>query len=305
MKKLIITTLLSAFLWSSQAAESYIIVDNQTGTILDSKNKNAKVQIASLTKIATALVALDWADLNKADLAALAEVPANANAEGAVSTVGLQPGDSVSLRDLIYCALLASDNIAAHTLANHIGAQVANPQELPPVENFVAHMNALARTLFMKRTLFLNPSGMDHRTDIATPYSTAEDLARLVRYAYNNAGFTFYVSQKSRQIHIFRGGIDTPIEINNTNELLGKDGIDGVKTGRTRRAGDCLILSSTRSPESQRDGETVFITPRRINVVVLNSPNRFGEGQTLLRHGWSLYDAWAAEGRPTKKSTSL
>jgi D-alanyl-D-alanine carboxypeptidase (penicillin-binding protein 5/6) len=300
MKKLIITTLLSAFLWSSQAAESYIIVDNQTGTILDSKNKNAKVQIASLTKIATALVALDWADLNKADLAALAEVPANANAEGAVSTVGLQPGDSVSLRDLIYCALLA-----AHTLANHIGAQVANPQELPPVENFVAHMNALARTLFMKRTLFLNPSGMDHRTDIATPHSTAEDLARLVRYAYNNAGFTFYVSQKSRQIHIFRGGIDTPIEINNTNELLGKDGIDGVKTGRTRRAGDCLILSSTRSPESQRDGETVFITPRRINVVVLNSPNRFGEGQTLLRHGWSLYDAWAAEGRPTKKSTSL
>ena len=76
-------------------------------------------------------------------------------------------------------------------------------------------------------------------------------------------------------------------------------------TGRTRRAGDCLILSSLRAPESQREGETVFITPRRINVVLLDSPNRFGEGQALVAHGWSLYDAWAAEGRPTKKSTNL
>jgi D-alanyl-D-alanine carboxypeptidase (penicillin-binding protein 5/6) len=305
MKKIITTTLLAACLWSSQAAENYIIIDNQTGTILDSKNKAAKVQIASLTKIATALVALDWADLTKSDLAALAEVPAGAVSGGMVSAIGLQQGDSVSLRDLIYCALLASDNVAAHTLANHIGARVANPEGLNPANNFVAHMNALARTLFMKRTLFLNPSGMDHRTDITAPHSTAEDLARLVRHAYNSAGFAFYVSQKSREIHIFRGGIDTPIQIHNTNELLGKDGIDGVKTGRTRRAGDCLILSSLRAPESQREGETVFITPRRINVVLLDSPNRFSEGQALVAHGWALYEAWAAAGRPIKKSTSL
>jgi D-alanyl-D-alanine carboxypeptidase (penicillin-binding protein 5/6) len=305
MKKIITTTLLAACLWSSQAAENYIIIDNQTGTILDSKNKAAKVQVASLTKIATALVALDWADLTKSDLAALAEVPADAVSGGMVSAIGLQQGDSLSLRDLIYCALLASDNVAAHTLANHIGARVANPEGLNPANNFVAHMNALARTLFMKRTLFLNPSGMDHRTDITAPHSTAEDLARLVRHAYNSAGFAFYVSQKSREIHIFRGGIDTPIQIHNTNELLGKDGIDGVKTGRTRRAGDCLILSSMRPPESQREGETVFITPRRINVVLLDSPNRFGEGQALVAHGWSLYEAWAAAGRPIKKSTSL
>lgn len=305
MKNFIATVLFGALLVSARAAESYIIVDNQTGTILDSKNKSAKVQIASLTKIATALVALDWADLKKADLASMAEVPVNAMDGGNVSTVGLQTGDSVSLRDLIYCALLASDNVAAHTLAHHIGSRISNSQGLPPIENFVAHMNALARTLFMKRTLFLNPSGMDHRTDVASPYSTAEDLARLVRYGYNNAGFAFYVSQKSRQIHIFRNGVDTPIEINNTNELLGKDGIDGVKTGRTRRAGDCVILSSSRSPESQRDGETVYITPRRIDVVVLNSPNRFGEGLSLMTQGWKLYDAWAAQGRPTKKSTSL
>ncbi|PAZ01110.1 MAG: hypothetical protein CAK90_02135 [Spartobacteria bacterium AMD-G4] len=305
MKKIITTTLLAACLWSSQAAENYIIIDNQTGTILDSKNKAAKVQIASLTKIATALVALDWADLTKSDLAALAEVPAGAVSAGMVSAIGLQQGDSVSLRDLIYCALLASDNVAAHTLANHIGARVANPEGLNPANNFVAHMNALARTLFMKRTLFLNPSGMDHRTDITAPHSTAEDLARLVRHAYNSAGFAFYVSQKSREIHIFRGGIDTPIQIHNTNELLGKDGIDGVKTGRTRRAGDCLILSSLRAPESQREGETVFITPRRINVVLLDSPNRFSEGQALVAHGWALYEAWAAAGRPIKKSTSL
>jgi D-alanyl-D-alanine carboxypeptidase (penicillin-binding protein 5/6) len=143
MKKIITTTLLAACLWSSQAAENYIIIDNQTGTILDSKNKAAKVQVASLTKIATALVALDWADLTKSDLAALAEVPADAVSDGMGSAIGLQQGDSLSLRDLIYCALLASDNVAAHTLANHIGARVANPEGLNPANNFVAHMNAL------------------------------------------------------------------------------------------------------------------------------------------------------------------
>jgi len=130
-------------------------------------------------------------------------------------------------------------------------------------------------------------------------------MARLTRYAYDVQGFPFYIAQASRQIHIFRGGVDMPFEIQNTNELLGRDGIDGVKTGRTRRAGDCLILSADRAPESRREGETVFVTPRRIIVVILRSPDRFGEGLDLIEKGWRLYDGWAAEGRKTPKSQSL
>jgi D-alanyl-D-alanine carboxypeptidase len=304
MKNLLLALILGICLCSARAAESYIIIDDQTGTILDSKNRTEKLPVASLTKVATAIVVLDWVELNKGDLSTLVEVPSEVLANGATSAIGLVPGDSLSLRDLLYCALLASDNIAATSLAHYVGSRTANSQGLDPIKNFTAQMNALARTLGMKRTLFLNPSGLDSMRG-AVPYSTVEDMARLVRNAYDHSGFTFYVSQKTRQIHIFRAGIDNPYQITNTNELLGCEGIDGVKTGRTKRAGDCLILSSTRPPESRREGETVFVTPRRIDVVLLRSEDRFRDGAALIRSGWHLYDSWAAEGRPTKKATNL
>jgi D-alanyl-D-alanine carboxypeptidase (penicillin-binding protein 5/6) len=151
----------------------------------------------------------------------------------------------------------------------------------------------------------LNPSGFDGTEARAYPFSTAADMARLTRYAYDVPGFPFYVAQASRQIHVVRNGAEMPFEIQNTNEVLGRNGIDGVKTGRTRRAGDCLILSADRAPESRREGETVFVTPRRIIVVVLRSPDRFGEGLALVEQGWGLYDDWAANGRKTPKNQSL
>jgi len=288
----------------ASAAQSYIVVDNQTGLILTSKNANEKLQVASLTKVATATVVLDWAQLNKADLSQMAVVSAQAMRAGGINPVGLQEGDTLSLRDLLYTALMASDNVAATALAQHVGARLPNAEGLEPVSNFVSHMNALAHTLGMKRTLFLNPSGSDS-VEGALPYSTASDMARLTRYAYSEADFPFFVSQKSRIVHVFRSGADMPFELRNTNELLDQEGIDGVKTGRTGRAGDCLILSSERRPEVQRQGETVFVTPRRIVIVLLGSRDRFGEGIALARQGWGLYDQWTAEGRQIKKNEAL
>jgi serine-type D-Ala-D-Ala carboxypeptidase (penicillin-binding protein 5/6) len=285
-------------------AESYIVVDNQTGMILTSKKPNEKLQVASLTKIATAMVALDWAQLNKADLSQMAVISARAVRAGGINPVGLQEGDSLSLRDLLYTALMASDNVAATALAEFVGARLPNAEGLAPISNFVSHMNALAHTLGMKRTLFLNPSGSDN-VEGTLPYSTASDMARLTRYAYSEADFPFFVSQKSRIIHVFRGGVDMPVELRNTNELLDQEGIDGVKTGRTGRAGDCLILSSERRPEVQRQGESVYVTPRRLIIVLLGSPDRFGEGIALARQGWSLYEQWTAAGRQIKKNEAL
>jgi D-alanyl-D-alanine carboxypeptidase len=285
-------------------AESYIVVDNQTGMILTSKRPNDKLQVASLTKIATAMVVLDWAQLNKADLSQMAVISARAVRAGGINPVGLQEGDSLSLRDLLYTALMASDNVAATALAEFVGARLPNAEGLAPISNFVSHMNALAHTLGMKRTLFLNPSGSDN-VEGTLPYSTASDMARLTRYAYSEADFPFFVSQKSRTIHVFRGGVDTPFELRNTNELLDQEGIDGVKTGRTGRAGDCLILSSERRPEVQRQGESVYVTPRRLIIVILGSPDRFGEGIALARQGWSLYEQWTAAGRQIKKNEAL
>jgi serine-type D-Ala-D-Ala carboxypeptidase (penicillin-binding protein 5/6) len=296
--------LLFASVACASAAQSYIIVDNQTGLILASKNPNEKLQVASLTKVATAMVVFDWAQLSKADLSQMATVSARAMRSGGLNPVGLQEGDWLSLRDLLYTALMASDNVAATSLAEHVGTRLPNAENLEPVGNFVSHMNALAHTLGMKRTLFLNPSGADN-LEGALPYSTASDMARLTRYAYTEADFPFFVSQKTRIIHVFRGGVDMPIELRNTNELLDQEGVDGVKTGRTRRAGDCLILSTERRPEVQRQGQSVQVTPRRIVIVLLGSRERFGEGMALVRQGWGLYDQWAAEGRKIKKNQAL
>ena len=301
-----LSLLLVSSLCRLYAAESYIIADAQTGFILASQNCDSKLPVASLTKVATAMVVLDWSKLRKVDLSTEVEINAEAlAAAGENNPLGLQAGDRMSQRDLLYCSLLASDNIAATALAYSVGSQLPNAQRLDPVGNFVAHMNALARSLGMKRTLFLNPSGLDNQEKGASPYSTAEDMARLTRYAYDAAGFSFYVAQASRQVHVSRAGVDTPFEITTTNELLGRDRIDGVKTGTTRRAGECLILSANRPPESYREGATVFVTPKRLIVVILRSQDRFGEGSALMHRGWELYNAWASQGRKTTKNQTL
>ncbi len=294
--------LTSDFGWTAQ---SYVIIDNQTGHVLAGDNRDEKVQIASLTKVATAMVVLDWAQLNKKDLSAAVLISNNATRAGGANPVGLQEGDSLTVRDLLYCSLMASDNIAAMALAEYVGAQLPNNDGISPIGNFVNQMNALARTMDMKKTLFLNPTGADGNPDAPLPFSTASDMARLTKYAYSEADFPFFVSQKTRVVHVLRAGADMPVQLTNTNELLGQYGIDGVKTGTTNRAGECLILSSDRKPEVQRQGETVYVTPRRITIVLLKSNNRFGEGAALVQKGWSLYDAWAAAGRKVKNGQTL
>ena len=287
-------------------AESYVIADNQTGRILEDGAANRKTQIASLTKLALAMVALDWSEIKGGNLDQVAVVPETAlSTTGGINPLGLQAGDALTLRDLLFACLLASDNVAAVTLADHLGRSLPNPTGLDPVGNTVAHMNALARQLGMRRTLFLNPHGLDAPEGQARPYSTAADMARLLRYGYSKPGLTFYVSQPSREIHVQRGGSSLGLQLSNTNKLLGTDGIDGGKTGRTSQAGECIILTSQKSPEVRREGDTVFTTPRRIIVVLLGSDNREGQGVALVRRGWALYQDWASRGRPAKPSNSL
>jgi D-alanyl-D-alanine carboxypeptidase (penicillin-binding protein 5/6) len=157
----------------------------------------------------------------------------------------------------------------------------------------------------MKRTLFVNPHGLDAGVK-PVPYSNAADMARLTRYAMNKAGFRFYVSQKERQISFSRAGKPMAYMLRNSNELLGQNGVEGVKTGRTARAGDCLILSAQRQAEVIKQGPTsATVIPRHLIVVLLGSTDRFGEGAQLLNVGWQLYDQWAAAGRPIDPKKTL
>jgi D-alanyl-D-alanine carboxypeptidase len=244
-------------------------------------------------------VVLDWSEKRGGDVNAAVAVPPEAFQGTTENNIGFQPGDTITLRDLLYAALVQSDNIAAATLAYHVGSRLetieAGPR-LTPTDLFVAQMNALAKQLKMERTRFVNPHGIDWKVK-PLPYSTAEDMGRLTRYAMNKPSFRFYVSQKERQISFNRQGHQMNYVLRNTNELLGRNGIDGVKTGQSSRAGQCLILYANRESQVVRQGQMETVYPRHLMVVLLGSNNRFGEGLALMERGWQLYDQWAAGGR--------
>src|SRR5436190_8458869 len=292
----------ASVLRSAAAAQAYVIADAQTGYILEEQEPRKKLQVGSLTKIATASVVLDWAERKSGDLNQVVTIPQEAFVGTTENNIGFQPGDSIALRDLLYAALVQSDNIAAYTLAHHVGSQLGSllpgdiASKLTPVDAFVTQMNALAKQLKMERTRFVNPHGIDYKVK-PVPYSTAEDMARLTRYAMSKPSFRFYVSQKERQISFNRQGQQLSYVLRNTNELLGKNGIDGVKTGTSARAGQCFILYANRESEVVRNGQMETVYPRHIMVVLLGSTNRFGEGEALMQRGWQLYDQWAAAGR--------
>ena len=298
---LIVAALFFGALRSLSAAQASIVVDTQTGFILQEFKSKDKRQIGSLTKVATAMVVLDWAEHQGGDLNQAVVLSPAAFVGTLENNIGFRPGDEIALRDLLYAALVQSDNVAAYSLADYVGSKIqgstaGEKSKLSAVDTFVTQMNALARQLKMEKTRFVNPHGVDTNVK-PLPYSTAEDLARLTRYALNKASFRFYISQKERQISFRRGGKELRYNLRNTNELLGSNGIDGVKTGQTARAGQCLILSSVRESDIVKEGNGVRIFPRRIIVVLLGSSNRFGEGGQLIAQAWQLYDQWAAGGR--------
>jgi D-alanyl-D-alanine carboxypeptidase (penicillin-binding protein 5/6) len=303
---------LAGFLSLGQAASAarmaYVIIDAQTGWVLEQVDARDKRQVGSLTKVATAMVVLDWAEKRAGDLNQLATIPPEAFAGTGDNLVGFQPGDRITLRDLLYAALVQSDNVAAYTLASQVGLAlqpvVPSAGNGSPVAIFVAQMNFLAKSLRMERTRFVNPHGID-TGERSMPYSTAADLARLSRYAMNKPAFRFYVSQKERQISFQRGSQKKGYLLRNTNELLGTNGVDGVKTGKTARAGDCLILSAHREPELRKDGEHTAVTQRNLIIVMLGSGNRFADGGQLLAKGWELHDQWAAGGRLVDPNKTL
>src|SRR5205085_10966265 len=170
------------------ARTAYVVIDAQTGFVLDQVDARNKRQIGSLTKVATAMVVLDWAEKRAGDLNQVATIPPEAFVGTGENLIGLQPGDRITLRDLLYAALVQSDNVAAYTLANEVGAALQSvvppARKGGPVATFVGQMNFLAKSLLMERTRFSNPHGID--TDVKPmPFSTAADLARLTRYGMN------------------------------------------------------------------------------------------------------------------------
>ncbi len=286
--------------------DAYIVVDFHSKKILSASNATKRRQVASLTKIATAMVALDWAGATGADLGQLATVPPSAAEIGGPNQMGLRPGDRISLRDALYCAVIGSDNWAAETVAAHVGRDLLarSGGGGQPVREFVKQMNNLAAAQGATGTKFTNPHGMDHRGPV--PHSTAADVARLAIYAMGKPAFTFFCSQAERKVTVAQAEGERAFVVKNTNKLLGTDGVDGVKTGMTRLAGGCLAISAGEKAlvAELPDGRT-RVAPRRLVVVVLGAPDRFGTARSLLLRGREKFLAWHEAGRPVREASEL
>jgi D-alanyl-D-alanine carboxypeptidase len=280
------------------ALEAFMVVEAHSGKVFMAQNSNVKRPVASLTKIATGVVATDWAIATGQDLKkVMATVPESITRVGGPNPLNLQPGQQISLSDALYAALLGSDNLSAMTIADHIGRDINNRRGKngEPIWTFVQEMNELSRVLGMKSTKFLNPHGLELPKQEG--FSTAADMARLSIFAMRRPAFSFFVRQKSRTITV-NGKSFT---LTNTNQLVGEEGIHGIKTGQTTPAGPCLATSMDKDPlvRNKPDG-TKGATPRRMIVVLLNSPDRFGRTRGFLNSAWGQYDRWIAAGAPVQ-----
>ncbi|MBG7607061.1 MAG: D-alanyl-D-alanine carboxypeptidase [Verrucomicrobia bacterium] len=284
------------------AQEAHMVVEAYSGKVISAANSTKKRPVASLTKMATAMVALDWANATGTDISAhMIRVPAIVSQLGTPSPASLSPGDTLTLRDALYCALLSSDNIAALSIAHHVGSRILERRrkEGDPVFAFVAEMNKLSKAILAKNTRFVNTHGLEN--DPKPGYSTAADMARLSIHAMRRNAISFIVRQPSRKITVNGVSGKRTQTLRNTNELIGEEGILGIKTGTTNAAGPCLATCMDRDPlvRIKHDGSK-GVTPRRLIVIVLNSPDRFGRTRKLLRDGWAYYDSWLAAGAPIK-----
>lgn len=240
-------------------AKSAILYDMETGRILWGKNINVKRPMASTTKIMTAVIALEKGNLDDTVTAS----PKACAISG--SSIWLQPGEKLKLKDLIYGMMLKSGNDAATAVAQHIGGNV---------ETFVEMMNKKAIDLGAYNTSFANPHGLDDHKH----YSTALDLAIIGSYALKNPQFAQIV--KTKQKIIDSTNKQKRRQIMNINKLLWQyEGADGVKTGYTSMAGHCLVGSATR------DGWQLI-------SVVLKCPSRYCIWQDtikLLKYGFNNF----------------
>ena len=279
-----------------------MVLEAYSGKVLVASNASAKRPIASLTKIATGAVAVDWAIAAGVDIGSLQiTVPQTVTLVGGPNPMNLQPGDRISMRDALYSALLGSDNLAALTVADHVGRALTTSRgkKADPLAEFVEEMNRLAKSLGMTQTRFANPHGLERPGTKA--YSTAADVARLSVYAMRRNAFSFIVRQPERQIKVAGATGNRSYHIRNTNELIGEPGVLGVKTGTTAAAGPCLSVCMERDPlvRNKPDGSK-GATPRRLIVVLLNSPDRFTRARSLIRQGWAVYDPWLEADAPVQ-----
>lgn len=211
---------------STTTAHEYILMDMTTGRVLEGKNYNTPMLIASITKIMTCTLAIESGKLD--NIVTVGDVIEEAYGSG----IYIEVGEQLTLKDLLYGLMLRSGNDAALMVAKFVSGSV---------DDFVKLMNEKAKEIGMTNTTFVNPSGLDNED--TGNYSTAYDMALLTKYAMQYDDYKQIVSTKSytlktnKKTYVWK----------NKNKLLNTDYITGGKTGYTDKAKRTLVSTASKN----------------------------------------------------------
>ncbi|UII54692.1 D-alanyl-D-alanine carboxypeptidase [Cytobacillus spongiae] len=243
----------------SVSARGAVLIEQESGRILYEKEANTKMRIASITKIMTAIIAIESGKMDE-----MVKVSEKAvRTEG--SSVYLKPGEKIKLEDLVYGLMLRSGNDAAVAIAEHVGGSL---------DGFVYLMNQKANEIGMSNTHFANPHGLD---DHENHLSTAFDMALLTRYAMENE---VYQRISGTEVHKAPNPTEKWDRVwKNKNRLLTQlyDYCTGGKTGYTKRAKRTLV--STASKEEMN-----------LIAVTLNAPDDWNDHIAMYESAFKTYD---------------
>ena len=245
-------------------AVSAALIDGNTGRMLANKEGELKIYPASTTKILTCILALEE---GKEKLEQNAVISQRAMKQDGTN-VGIRPDMPLSLHQLLYGMMLISGNDAAVSVAETVGGSY---------DRFIEMMNEKAASVGATHSHFANPNGLTNPEH----YTTAEDMVLIAAHAMKNPDFRDIVKRKTYPM-TYRNGIYRNVE--NRNEFLSShyEGANGIKTGMTDAAGECLVASA------ERNGKLLI-------VAFYNDKNRWNDSKAWLDYGFqaaAAYDAY-------------
>ncbi len=250
------------------------LMDLKTGKSVFSKSDSTRRQMASTTKVATAITVLTTKGLDLNRKLTVKQSYRDYVAREKGSTADLKTGDKLTVRQLLHALMLPSGCDAAYALADAFGKGTTTAAR---TKSFIGMMNKKAADLKLKNTKFdsfdgISPGGQN--------YTTPSDLTKLAKHAFSNQLFRDVV--KTRTYHATAtaaNGKKRYYTWTNTNTLLGSyQGMVGIKTGSGSKAGKCLVFAATR-------GSKTYIG------VVLNGPDRFRDAEKMLNHAFGTTGA--------------
>lgn len=244
-------------------ASSAVMIEADTGTVLYEKNANEKMPPASITKVMTMLLIMEAVERGELKLTDKVRTSERAASMGG-SQIFLQPGEEMTVEDMMKGIAIASGNDASVAMAEHLAGTE---------ESFVERMNERAQQLGMKNTHFVNSNGLP----ASNHYSSAADIAIMSRELLKHEGITKFTGTYQDYL---RKDTESPFWLVNTNKLVRfYEGVDGLKTGYTGEAKYCLTATAKRNN-------------MRVIAVVMGEPDvktRNNEVSTMFNYAFTHF----------------